>query len=254
MGTQSNIRASLFITCLVDQLTPQVGESMVKVLRRLGVEVDFPRDQTCCGQPAFNSGFRREASTLAKRFISIFQNSDYIVAPSGSCTSMVKVFYPELFKKEPRLREEAEALSSRVYEFSEFLVKVLGVEDVGAEYRGRVTYHDSCHLLRELGVESEPRRLIKAVKGVEFVELERSDQCCGFGGAFSVKYSDISGAILQDKLDNIRSSTAEVMIANDTGCLMQIAGGLSRQGIPMKTMHLAELLAQSRSTGSQLSS
>lgn len=254
MGTQSNIRASLFITCLVDQLTPQVGESMVKVLRRLGVEVDFPRDQTCCGQPAFNSGFRREASTLAKRFISIFQNSDYIVAPSGSCTSMVKVFYPELFKKDPRLREEAEALSSRVYEFSEFLVKVLGVEDVGAEYRGRVTYHDSCHLLRELGVESEPRRLIKAVKGVEFVELERSDQCCGFGGAFSVKYSDISGAILQDKIDNIRSSSAEVMIANDTGCLMHIAGGLSRQGIPMKTMHLAELLAQSRSTGSQLSS
>ncbi|MEE9325467.1 MAG: (Fe-S)-binding protein [Dehalococcoidia bacterium] len=254
MGTQSNLRASLFITCLVDQLTPQVGESMVKVLRRLGVEVDFPRDQTCCGQPAFNSGFRREASTLAKRFISIFQNSDYIVAPSGSCTSMVKVFYPELFKKEPRLREEAEALSSRVYEFSEFLVKVLGVEDVGAEYRGRVTYHDSCHLLRELGVESEPRRLIKAVKGVEFVELERSDQCCGFGGTFSVKYSDISGAILQDKIDNIRSSSAEVMIANDTGCLMHIAGGLSRQGIPMKTMHLAELLAQSRSTGSQLSS
>ncbi|MBI1987597.1 MAG: (Fe-S)-binding protein [Nitrospinae bacterium] len=244
------MRATLFITCLVDQFFPEVGEAMVGVLSRLGVELEFPEEQTCCGQPAFNGGFRREAARVARHFISVFEGKECIVAPSGSCTSMVKHFYPELFRDQPRWRERAEALSSRIHEFSEFLVRVLGVEDVGARYAlpggaagsTRVAYHDSCHLLRELGISEEPRRLIRSVQGVELVDLSRSPACCGFGGIFSVKYPHISGAILQEKIEAIRESGAEVVVANDMGCLMHIAGGLSRQGIPLKAMHLAELL------------
>ena len=238
------IKASLFITCLVDQFHPQVGEAMVSALRRAGVILDFPEAQTCCGQPAFNSGFRRQARSLAARFISIFEGDGYVVAPSGSCTAMVKVFYPELFKNDPKALEKARALSSRVYEFSEFLTRVVGVEDVGASYHGTVTYHPSCHLLRELGVRSGPKKLIKKVKGIELRELKDQEQCCGFGGTFSVKYPDISGAILQSKIDNVRDSGADVLIANDSGCLMHMEGGLARQGVPVRTMHLAELLAK----------
>ena len=194
------MRVSLFVTCLIDQFFPEVGEAMVTVLRRLGVEVDFPVGQTCCGQPAFNYGFRQEAKKVARHFITVFEGDGPIVAPSGSCTAMVKVFYPELFRDEPQWCRRAEALSSRVYEFSQFLVGVLGVEDVGAVYPGRVTYHDSCHLLRELGVREEPRRLIRAVKGVELMEMQRPDACCGFGGTFSVKLPHISEAILGDKI------------------------------------------------------
>ncbi|MEE9199138.1 MAG: (Fe-S)-binding protein [Dehalococcoidia bacterium] len=243
-GILREIRASIFITCLVDQIYPQVGEAMVTVLRQAGVALDFPAAQTCCGQPAFNSGFRRQARELAERFISIFDGDGYVVAPSGSCTSMVRVFYPELFKDDPQTLDKARALSSRLYEFSEFLVKVVGVEDVGASYHGAVTYHPSCHLLRELGVRSEPVELLKKVRGIELRELKDQEQCCGFGGTFSVKYPEISGAILQDKLDNIRESGALVLVSNDSGCLMHIAGGLTRQGLPVRAMHLAELLAQ----------
>lgn len=244
------MRATLFITCLVDQFFPEVGEAMVGVLRRLGVELEFPEGQTCCGQPAFNGGFRREAERVARHFISVFEESECIVVPSGSCTGMVKHFYPELFQDKPRWRERAELLSSRIYEFSEFLVRVLGVEDVGARYAlpgaaggpTRVAYHDSCHLLRGLGISQEPRRLIRAVQGVELVELSGFPACCGFGGSFSVKYPHISGAILQEKIDAIRESRAQVVVANDVGCLMHIAGGLSRQEVPVRAMHLAELL------------
>ena len=244
MVAEGRIKASLFISCLVDQFYPQVGEAMVKVLRRLGVEVDFPQDQTCCGQPAFNSGYRREAQQLAHRFLDIFQDSSYIVVPSGSCGSMVKVYYPELFRHDPALEEWAHALSGRVYEFSQFLVHVLGVTDVGASFSGKVTYHDSCHLLRELGVSQEPRQLIQAVRGVELVALPDSDVCCGFGGTFSVKYANISEAILADKLRHIQETGASVLVANDSGCLIHMAGAMSRQGIKVRTMHLAELLAQ----------
>lgn len=243
MAESGKIKASLFITCLIDQFFPQVGESMVRVLRRLGVQLDFPFDQTCCGQPAFNSGFHSEARTLAERFINIFQASEYIVAPSGSCTSMVRVFYPELFKDDHDRRKRAESLASRTYEFSEFLVNVLGVEDVGAVYRGRVALHQSCHLLRELNVRSEPQRLLKAVKGIQLVEMERADMCCGFGGLFAIKYPHISGGILQEKIDCIKKCGADIVVASDVGCLMHIAGGLSRQGIPVRTMHIAEILA-----------
>jgi L-lactate dehydrogenase complex protein LldE len=238
------MKVSLFITCLVDQFFPEVGMSMVSVLRRLGVEVDFPTAQTCCGQPAFNSGFSSEARELARRFIGIFENSEYIVAPSGSCTSMVRVFYKELFNDDPAWQKRAESLASRTYEFTEFVVDVLGVDDVGASYTGKVALHQSCHLLRELNVRTEPQRLLKSVKGIELVELERSDACCGFGGLFSIKYPEISSGILEDKIGSVEKSGADVLVACDVGCLMHIAGGLSRQDKATRTMHIAELLAK----------
>ncbi|MBI3950532.1 MAG: (Fe-S)-binding protein [Acidobacteria bacterium] len=237
------MKVSLFITCLVDQFAPQVGVSMVRVLQRLGVKLDFPADQTCCGQPAYNTGFHSEARSLAERFIRIFEHSEYVVAPSGSCASMVKTFYPDLFKNDAAMLERAKALAARTYEFSEFLVNVLGVEDVGARYDGKVALHQSCHLLRELNVRNEPLRLLKAIRGIQLVELERADVCCGFGGLFSIKYPQISGGILQEKVETIKRSGADVVVASDVGCLMHIAGGLSRQRIPVRTMHIAELLA-----------
>jgi L-lactate dehydrogenase complex protein LldE len=238
------MRVSLFITCLVDQFFPEVGLSVVGVLRKLGVKVDFPAEQTCCGQPAFNSGFSGDARELARRFIRIFEDSEYVVAPSGSCTSMVRVFYPELFKDDLDWHERAESLASRTYEFTEFLVNVLKVEDVDAAYHGKVALHQSCHLLRELNVRTEPQCLLRGVKGIEVVELERAESCCGFGGLFSIKYPHISGSILQDKLDSIEKSGADIVVASDVGCLMHIAGGLSRQCISATTMHIAELLAK----------
>jgi L-lactate dehydrogenase complex protein LldE len=238
------MKVSLFITCLVDQFFPETGMAVVAVLRRLGVQVEFLVEQTCCGQPAFNSGFTHEARDLAKRFIEIFKDSEYVVAPSGSCTSMVRVFYPDLLKDEPEWHERAVSLASRTYEFTEFLVNVLGVEDVGACSQGTVALHQSCHLLRELNVRSEPRRLLNSVKGIEVVELERADACCGFGGLFSIKYPHISGGILQEKIDCINKSGADIIVASDAGCLMHIAGGLSRQSARAKTMHIAELLAR----------
>jgi L-lactate dehydrogenase complex protein LldE len=237
------MKVSLFITCLVDQLFPQVGVSMVEVLRRLGVELDFPEAQTCCGQPAFNSGYRAEARELAERFINVFDDRQYIVTPSGSCASMVKVFYADLFEDDAAKRERARRLAARTYEFSEFLINVLKVEDVGARFRGRVALHQSCHLLRELNVRTEPLKLLSAVRGIELVELERADACCGFGGLFAIKYAQISGGILQEKIDCIKRSGAEVIVASDMGCLMHINGGLSRQRIPVRTLHIAELLA-----------
>jgi L-lactate dehydrogenase complex protein LldE len=237
------IKVSLFITCLVDILFPQVGVSMVKVLKRLGVEVDFPEEQTCCGQPAFNSGFRQDAKVLAKRFISIFSQDGFIVSPSGSCTSMVRVFYKELFHDDQKLLEMVDLLSSRTYEFSEFLVNVLKVDDVGATYNGRVTYHDSCHALRELRVQNEPRELIKSVKGVDFVEMKFPDTCCGFGGTFSVKFPDVSVSILDEKIESIIESGADTVVSTDMGCLMQIGGAINRKKLPVITIHIAELLA-----------
>lgn len=242
------MKVSLFITCLIDQFFPEVGLSTVSVLRKLGAQVDFPTAQTCCGQPAFNSGFKTEARDLAKRFIAIFENSEYVVTPSGSCASMVKVFYPELFRTDPEWRTRAEELALRTFEFTQFLVNVVGVEDVGAVYEGKVALHQSCHLLRELNARTETQRLLNSVKGIELVELERAETCCGFGGLFSIKYPHISGAILQDKIESVEKSGADVVVASDVGCLMQIAGGLSRQGSAIRTMHIAELLAQGSET------
>ncbi len=242
------MRVSLFITCLVDQLYPNVGEAMVATLRRLGVDVSFNDAQTCCGQVAFNTGYRPEARAMAEHFIKVFESeqADFIIAPSGSCTAMVRNFYRELFHgpDDQDWRERLSRVRPRLREFSEFIVNDLRIEDVGARFSARVTYHDACHLLRELGISDQPRRLIRAVREVDFIEMEAPDTCCGFGGTFSVKYGEISNAILQEKLARIKNSGVEYVVANDSSCLMQIAGGLSRAGSPVKTMHLAELLAK----------
>jgi L-lactate dehydrogenase complex protein LldE len=242
------MRVSLFITCLVDQMFPEVGDAMVATLRRLGLDVSFNDAQTCCGQVAFNTGYRAEARSMAEHFINVFESdpADFIVAPSGSCTAMVRNFYGELFENpdDGEWRDRFSRVRPRLREFSEFIVNDLGVEDVGASFPHRVTYHDACHLLRELGISDQPRRLIRSVSNLDLIEMEAPDTCCGFGGTFSVKYSEVSNAILQDKLARIANSGVEYVIANDSSCLMQISGGLSRAGSSVKTMHLAELLAK----------
>ena len=242
------LQASLFVTCVVDQFYPQVGESTVRVLRRLGVDVDFPARQTCCGQVAFNSGFWSEAKPIARRFLEVFRDRPLVVTPSGSCASMVRVFYSELFHDDPGLLEEAAAVGPNVYELSEFIVDVLGAGELVAAHKAgtnaprKMTYHEACHLRRELGATTQPRHLIRAVPDVELVEMDQAEVCCGFGGTFSVKYPDISAAMLQDKIDNIRRSGADSVVACDSTCLMQIAGGLERQGVNVRPLHLAQLL------------
>jgi L-lactate dehydrogenase complex protein LldE len=240
------MRVALFITCLADQFYPEVGEAAVKVLRSLGAEVEFNPAQTCCGQPAFNTGYRNEAAAVASRVLELFGRSspaEYVVIPSGSCTSMIRVFYQELFEHDPVRRAQASALAGRIYEFSEFVVKVLKAEDVGARFPHRLAYHDSCHLLRELGVADEPRRLLRSVRGAEMVELNDNRLCCGFGGTFSVKFPEVSVAMGDDKLKAATDAGAEYLVANDSGCLMHLAGLIHRRQSPLKTIHLAQVLA-----------
>ena len=238
------MKVSLFITCLVDQLCPNVGASAVAVLRRAGCEVEFDQRQTCCGQPAFNTGYRRESEKFAKRFIEIFEESDAdaIVSPSGSCTAMVKHFY-ELFPNDQDWRNRAKAIAAKTHEFGGFLVNNLKIENVGAHFNGRITWHDACHGLRELNQREEPRKLLKNVGGAEFVEMPSADVCCGFGGTFSVKYPEISVAILDNKIEAIEKSDVRAVVSGDASCLMQISGRLTRKNSKIQTMHLAELLA-----------
>ena len=204
--------------------------------------MDFPPDQTCCGQPLFNSGFSNAAQRLARRVLKSFKESQYIVVPSGSCASMIRVVYPQLFQDDHALAYEAAELSTKTYEFSQFLVNVLGVSNSGARFNGKVTYHPSCHLLRELGVSDEPKTLLQSVQGIEYVELPQAESCCGFGGTFSVKYPHISEAMLEDKLNNIADTEAQAVVACDMSCLMHIGGGLSRRDLNIRPMHLAQLL------------
>ena len=238
------MRVALFVTCLVDQLCPNVGMATVEVLERAGCTVTFDERQTCCGQPAFNTGYRNEARKFAKRFIEIFEDSamDAIVSPSGSCTAMVKHFH-ELFPDDVEWQERANRVAAKTHELSSFLVNVLGVDDVGAASRGRATWHDACHGLRDLGIRDEPRRLLTKVKGLEFVEMENADVCCGFGGTFSTKFPEISVGILDNKIEMIEKSGADTVVACDASCLMQIAGRLSRKASKVQTKHLAEILA-----------
>jgi L-lactate dehydrogenase complex protein LldE len=236
------LHVTLFVQCLVDGFFPHVGEAMVRILEKLGARLDYPPDQTCCGQPAFNAGYRKEARRAARHFIEVFEHAGCIVCPSGSCTHMVREHYPLLFANEPEWRKRAIAVSRKTFEFTEFLVDGLGVDDLGARFAGRITYHDSCHLSRGLGIREQPRRLLRNVRGAEFVEMPASDCCCGFGGAFAVKYADISTAMLEDKVRFIGASGADVVVGCDAGCLMNIQGMLSRKGLPIKTMHIAELL------------
>lgn len=235
------MKVSLMITCLSDAFFPDVGVATVKLLRRLGVEVDFPEKQTCCGQPHFNSGYRDEVREIARHTIRCFENGQKVITPSGSCAAMVKLEYPELFHEEPAWHNRAKDLAHRMHELSDFLVNVLKVEDVGARYPGRATYHMACHL-RGLGLHKEPERLLNHVKDLELVPLERHDECCGFGGSFSVRYPGISGAMVQDKAGLIEKTNVDTVIATDAGCLMNIGGCLRRNGSRVKTMHLAEVL------------
>ncbi|HWB97993.1 MAG TPA: (Fe-S)-binding protein [Bryobacteraceae bacterium] len=236
-------RISLFVTCIVDQLFPNVGLAMADVLERLGYRVDFPEAQTCCGQPAFNTGYRAEAREVARHFLKVFGDAEYVVVPSGSCTSMITHHYAELFAKEPEMLAKAEALETRVWEFSKFLLEVARAEDVGARLEEVVTFHDSCHALRELGIRTGPRRLLSHVRGLELREMDLAEECCGFGGTFSVKFAEVSGGMARTKIDSIVRSGAGTVVALDASCLMQIRGALSRAGLPIRTMHLAEVLA-----------
>ncbi|MDR3702559.1 MAG: (Fe-S)-binding protein [Candidatus Sulfopaludibacter sp.] len=236
-------RVSLFVTCMVDQLFPKVGLAMADVLERLGYQVDFPEAQTCCGQPAFNSGYRAEARTVARHFLRTFERSETVVVPSGSCTSMIVHHFAELFHKEPESLARVHALEKRVFEFSTFLTQVAGVEDVGARFDDVVTFHDGCHGLRELAVKSAPRRLLANVRGLELREMQPAEDCCGFGGTFSVKFDELSGAMGRSKVESILRTGANTVVSLDPSCLMQIQGVLSRVGSSVRTMHLAEVLA-----------
>jgi L-lactate dehydrogenase complex protein LldE len=235
------MRVSLLITCLGDALFPDVGVATVRLLRRLGVAVDFPPAQTCCGQPHFNSGYHDHARDLARHTITTFASGQRVVVPSGSCAAMIKLEYPELFHDDPVWRARAEELAARTHELSDFLVNVLGREDVGARFEARVTYHMACHL-RGLGLLTEPQRLLQKVRGLEYVPLERVDECCGFGGSFAVRYPGISGAMVQDKASFIEKAGVQAVVATDAGCLMNVAGCLRRRGSKVRALHLAEVL------------
>ncbi len=237
------MRISLFVTCLTDTLAPETGKAVVRVLERLGHEVEFRREQTCCGQMHLNTGYRDEALELARRFVRVFRDAEVIVAPSASCVGTVRELYPALAKGDAAFEREVEALAPRVLELSELLVGRLGVEDVGATFPRRVTYHPTCHSLRMLRVGDSPLRLLRAVRGLELVDLPEASECCGFGGTFAVKNADTSAAILSDKVRSIVDTGADVCAAADNSCLLHIGGALSRSGSGVRTAHLAEILA-----------
>ena len=245
------MKISLFITCFNDTLFPQAGRATVQLLERLGHTVDFPEEQTCCGQMHFNTGYQREALPLIRRFVQIFASSEVVVAPSASCVGMVREIYALAaeWSGDAQLLADVQALAPRVYELSEFLVHRLGLIDVGAYYPHRVTYHPTCHSLRFLHVGDAPLRLLRAVRGLDLVELPGAEECCGFGGTFEVKNADTSLAMLSEKMRNIVSTRAEVCAAADNSCLMQIGGGLHRQRAGVRTVHLAEILASTEEGG-----
>lgn len=234
---------SLFIQCLVDTMFPRTGEAMVDVFDRFSIPFDYPRGQTCCGQPAFNSGYRDDAAAAAKHFIEIFKDAEVIVCPSGSCVHMVRHHYPILFADDPEMLEKAFLIGEKTYEFTQYLVDVLGITDTQAEIQSTVTYHDSCHLSRGLGIKEQPRTLLKNIQGLTFTEMKDSDTCCGFGGTFSVNYPEISVAMVDEKIDNILATGADIVTGCDISCLMNIWGRLSRLGKKVQVIHIAELLA-----------
>jgi L-lactate dehydrogenase complex protein LldE len=239
------MRVSLFITCFNDTIFPQTGRSVVHLLERLGHSVDFPMDQTCCGQMHYNTGFQREAIPLVRRFVKVFEAAEVIVSPSASCVGMVRHMYPHAaeLSGDAKLAEAVLDLAPKVFELSEFLVNKLGVEDVGAYYPHRVTYHPTCHSLRMLRVGDAPLRLLRAVRGIDLVELPKAEECCGFGGTFAVKNADTSMAMLGDKIRCVLETRAEVCASADNSCLMHIGGGLHRQRSGVGAVHLAEILA-----------
>jgi L-lactate dehydrogenase complex protein LldE len=233
----------LFVSCLVDSFFPRIGEAMVHVLNRAGVRVEFPPAQTCCGQPAFNAGLRSQARPLAEHTIRVFEKTTGdIIIPSGSCTAMVRHGYLELFKDEPFWLDRAAALAKRVYEFSEYLVDERGVIELSARWPGKLAYHPSCHLLRGIGVDRQPRLLLGSVKQAEIVELPEGEDCCGFGGVFSVEHPELSAEFLKRKIGNLEKSESPTLVVADTGCLMHLQGGLMQQGKSQRVVHIAEVL------------
>ena len=232
----------LFIPCFIDQLYPQTAFNMVKVLEKAGVAVKYNEDQTCCGQPAFNAGFRNEARDVCSKFLKDFSGHDYVVAPSASCVGFVKNYYSTMFDNSS-LHNDVRDLGKRIYEFSSFLVNVLGIEDVGATLHGKATYHDSCAGLRECRIKEEPRKLLSQVKGLELLEMNDVETCCGFGGSFAVKFETISVAMADQKVNNALQTGADYIISTDVSCLMHLDGYIRHKGYPIRTMHIADVLA-----------
>lgn len=229
------------ITCLSDAIYPNVGEAMTRLLARYGVRLHFPDIQTCCGQPAYNSGYWEEARNAATTILAAFEDSDFVISPSGSCTGMVH-HYPKLFEHDPAMLEKARQLQRKSFEFTQFLVRVLGVQDVGAVFPHKVTYHPSCHGNRLMGIQDEPTTLLQHVKGLELVPLPHAEDCCGFGGTFAVKMADLSGAMVTEKVDHVVETEAEVLTGLDMACLMNIAGNMRYRNHQVRVMHVAELL------------
>src|ERR1043166_3225500 len=237
------VRVALLVTSLVDLFRPSVGCAAVALLEAAGCTVEVPRAQTCCGQPAYNSGDRADAKRVARQVIAAFAGYDYVVAPSGSCAGMVRVHYPELFADEPAMLAQAQELASRTYELVAFLADVRGMEKVAARWKRRVTYHDGCSGLRELGVKQQPRKLLASVDGLQLTELPGAEVCCGFGGTFCIKYPEISDKMVTDKAADIAATGADAVLAGDLGCLLNIAGKLARRGSNVEVRHVAEVLA-----------
>ncbi len=236
------MKVALFVTCIADQLYPDVGMSVVRVLRRHGCEVVFPEAQICCGQPALNSGYPNEARKVARRLIAAFADAEWVVSPSGSCCGMVRHYYPSLFGVDSGLQREAEALAGRMYEFSQFMVRVLGVEKLEGSFPHKVTYHPSCHGARLLGIREEPLALLRAIPDLELVPLPRAEDCCGFGGTFAVKLAPISAAIVDEKVAHVVETNTHYLVGTDLGCLMNIAGRMKVLGVSTEALHIAALV------------
>ncbi len=239
------MKVSLFIPCLVEQFHPLIGEATARVLARAHVELVYPHGQTCCGQPEYKAGHRKQAGQLARHFLEVFEGAEAVVSPSGSCVSMVRNYYPELFRDEARWYDRALELGKHVYELTEFLVKVLGVVDLGASLSGKAVYHDSCQVSRALGVRDEPRALLSRVRGLELVEMEQPDVCCGFGGGFSLQFPSISEAMVEEKVSHILATGADLVVSAEVSCLMNIGGYLEKQKHPVKAIHIAQVLDHS---------
>lgn len=236
------MRVHLFVPCLVEDFFPEVGEAAAIALSRAGCELVYPLGQTCCGQPLYKLGQREAAAHTARRWLELFQDAECVVAPSGSCVSMVRR-YSSLFEQEPELRRKAREIAARTYELSEFLVRKLGRLDLGARLDARVAYHDSCQIGRALGLVDPPRSLLKAVRGLTLLELQRPEACCGFGGAFSAEFPEIAAAVLEDKMADIEAVSPDYMVCAEVSCLMHIRGGLEKKGSPIRALHLAQILA-----------
>jgi len=238
-------KVSLFITCLADTFYPRAGIGVVKVLEHLGYTVDFPREQTCCGQPLWNNGYRDDARELAKRMVRVFEDAECVVTPSGSCCAMIRDYYMELLEDDPAYKADAKKLIDKTYEFVEFLTKVAKIDpqELNVQWKGKVTYHYSCHL-RGLGMTTEASDLLQKIDGIEYTEAEKIDQCCGFGGTFAMKFSDVSGAMVEDKVQCLSKTGADTVVSNDAGCTMNIAGACRRRDAGVGFKHISEILAE----------